>query len=162
MIRGLSSRSNLAPTTGGTLEKPSPVGSSHGYRRFMRCGYSSASGGFGFLAPQWPGGGISAKPLKSYLLANFMKQYIKKLIYYNLFINNAESSKFNAASLTYRQFLRAISLWTNFFSSKYSRPCPSCDTKFINSASENFYNQQKLGNSMITETLPRRGLILAN
>ena len=161
-MSGSSSRLNLAPTTGGPLEKPSPVGSSHGYLRFMRCGYSTARGDFGFLAPQWPGGGISAKPIRSYLLADFMKWYINILIYYNLFIINSNSLKFNAARLTYRQFLRAISLWTNFFSSKYSRPCPSCDTKFINSASENFYNQQKLGNSMITETLPRRGLILAN
>ena len=35
----------------GTLEKASPIGNFHGYQRFMRCRYSSASGGYGLLVP---------------------------------------------------------------------------------------------------------------
>ena len=87
MVSGSSSRSddrssNPAPTAGGTLERPSPVGSSHGYQRFMRCRYSSASGGYGLLAPSDRAVICSAKPLRSYLLADFIKRYINRLILY--------------------------------------------------------------------------------
>ena len=54
MVSGSSSRSNdrsieSRADNWGTLEKPSPVGSCHGYQHFMRCWYSSASGGFGLV-----------------------------------------------------------------------------------------------------------------
>ena len=64
----------------GTLEKPSPVVSSHGYQRFMQCRYSSAGGSFGLLAPSNRMVICSAKPLISYLLTDFIKRYINKLI----------------------------------------------------------------------------------
>ena len=47
MTTGFKFRADL----GGTLEKPSAVGSSRGYQRFVRCRYSSASGGLGLLVP---------------------------------------------------------------------------------------------------------------
>ena len=56
-------------TTRRPLEKPSPVGSSHGY--------SSASGGFGLLAPS---DRVVICRLRSYLLTDFIKLYINKLI----------------------------------------------------------------------------------
>ena len=60
--------------------KPSPVGSSHGYQCFMRCRYSSASDGYGLLVLSDRAVKCSAKPLKSYLLADLIKRYINKLI----------------------------------------------------------------------------------
>ena len=48
----------------------------------MRCRYSSASGGYGLLAPSDRAVICSAKPLRSYLLADFIKRYINKLILY--------------------------------------------------------------------------------
>ena len=62
------------------LEKPSTVGSSHGYQRFMRCRYSLASGGFRLLVPSDRAVICSAKLLRSYLLSDFIKRYINKLI----------------------------------------------------------------------------------
>ena len=73
MVGGSSSRSD-------DHEKPSPVGSSHGYQRFMRCRYSSASGGFRLLVPSDRAVICSAKPLRRYSLADFIKRYINELI----------------------------------------------------------------------------------
>ena len=71
----------------GKLEKPSLVGSSHGYQHFMRCRFSSATGGFGLLEPSDRAVICSAKPHRSYLLIDFIKRYINKLIlYYNTII----------------------------------------------------------------------------
>ena len=79
VVSGSSSRSDdwcskPAPTTGGHLR------SSYRYRRFMRCSYSSASGGFGLLVPSDWAVMCSAKPLRSDPLADFFKRYINKLI----------------------------------------------------------------------------------
>ena len=46
----------------------------------MRCRYSSASGGYRLLVPSDRAVICSAKPLRSYLLADFIKRYINKLI----------------------------------------------------------------------------------
>ena len=48
----------------------------------MRCRYSSASGGSGVLVPSDRAILCSAKPLRSYLLADFFERYINKLILY--------------------------------------------------------------------------------
>ena len=64
------------------LVKPSLVRSSHGYQCFMRCRYSSASGGYRLLVPSDRAVICSVKPLRSYLLADFIKRYINKLILY--------------------------------------------------------------------------------
>ena len=69
---GFESRANHC----GTVEKPSSVGSSHGYQRFMQCRYSSASGGFRSLVPSDRAVICCAKPPRSYLLADFIKRYI--------------------------------------------------------------------------------------
>ena len=60
----------------GTFEKPSLVGSSHGYQRFMQCRFSSARGGFGLLVPSARAVICSAKLLRSYLLIDSIKRYI--------------------------------------------------------------------------------------
>ena len=44
--------------------------------------YPSASGGYGLLVPSDRAVICSAKPLRSYLLADFIKRYINKLILY--------------------------------------------------------------------------------
>ena len=62
------------------LEKPSPVGSSHAYQRFTWCRDFSASGSYGLLAPCDRAVICSTKPLTSYLLTDFIKGYINKLI----------------------------------------------------------------------------------
>ena len=54
------------------------------YQRFMQCRCSSASGGYGLLAPSDLTVICSAKPLRNYLPADFIKPYINKLIYYLL------------------------------------------------------------------------------
>ena len=46
----------------------------------MRCRYSSASDGFRLLVPGERAVICSAKPLRSYLLADFIKRYINKRI----------------------------------------------------------------------------------
>ena len=48
----------------------------------MRCRYSSASGGFELLVPSDQAVVCSAKPLRSYLLADFIKRYTKNSYYY--------------------------------------------------------------------------------
>ena len=49
--------------------------------------YPSASGGYGLLVPSDRAVICSAKPLRSYLLADFIKRYINKLILYILYYN---------------------------------------------------------------------------
>ena len=46
----------------------------------LKFAYSSASGGYGLLVPSDRAVICSAKPLRSYLLADFIKRYINKLI----------------------------------------------------------------------------------
>ena len=54
----------------------------------MRCRFSLAAGGFGLLEPSDRAVICSAKLLRSYLLVDFIKRYINKLIlYYNIVIN---------------------------------------------------------------------------
>ena len=67
----------LVPTFWGhlaILEKPIPVGGSHGYQHLMLCRYSSVSGGFGVLVPSDRAVICGAKLLRSYLLADFINQ----------------------------------------------------------------------------------------
>ena len=56
------------------------LGSSHGYQRFMRWRYSSASDGFALLAPSNWAVICCAKPLRNYLLTDLIKRYINKLV----------------------------------------------------------------------------------
>ena len=55
----------------GTYEKWSLVENFHEYGCFLRCRYSSTSGGFGLLVPSDLAVIGNAKPLASYLLAIF-------------------------------------------------------------------------------------------
>ena len=79
VVSGSSSQSddrgsNPAPTTGGHLRSRVRSGA------FMRCRYSSASGGYALLVPSDRAVICSAKPLRNYLLADFITRYINKLI----------------------------------------------------------------------------------
>ena len=85
MVSGSSSRSDdwcskPAPTTEGHLR------SSYGYRRFMGCNYSSASGGFGLLVPGDWAVICSAKRHRSDPLADFIERYIENSYYYYVHI----------------------------------------------------------------------------
>ena len=101
VVGGSSSRSD-------DHEKLSPVGSSNGYQRFMRCRYSSASGGFRLLVPSDRAVICCAKPLRNYPLSDFI---INKLILYYYVLIFYSWYRALTCQISWESCTQSVGLW---------------------------------------------------